>query len=223
MDRKSAKTRKTNEDQRRDGGADLLSILDGAADILDQLNHGALLQGPALDAIVELSGQKRRLGATAVGDHKAEPLLSAADGSDIQNLNQRLQIEVSPHHCRDRVPRQIHRHRSDEINRARNGGFARRDWGNPEGARSQNPRNFEGNGPLREREREGGAKRGPLYWAVERTVQTWPNPSYPENVNWAGPHRECSMQLVISSFPINYRTKLKICPRNQSPPPPPSC
>ena len=88
----------------------LLAILNGATDIIDELNDGALADSAGLDPVVELSRQHRVLSQHSVGKHETVPFLRISDGLDIQDLNQRLRVQVPGVYRRNRVLRQIHRH-----------------------------------------------------------------------------------------------------------------
>jgi hypothetical protein len=92
---------------------DNLAILDGIADVLEQLNHGAFLELAGLDAWIELRSEHGLLHVGAIGKHHSVSLLhrlSGGDLPDVQNLHEGAKIDVpviQSHYC---IGRQLRRH-----------------------------------------------------------------------------------------------------------------
>lgn len=91
--------------------------MNGAGDVIDELNDGSLAQSPAPDSVAELSGQHGLLSRHAIRYKDPVPILRISDPLHLQHLNQRLQIQISTVHGGDRIRRKIHchfRYRSEE-------------------------------------------------------------------------------------------------------------
>lgn len=89
-----------------------LAVLDKAADVVDELDNGALGDVAGVDAVVELGGDHGVVAGDAVGEEEAVALLVGADEVDLHHLYQRLRVHVASDYSRDRPRRQVHRHRA---------------------------------------------------------------------------------------------------------------
>lgn len=94
-------------------GENELAVLDGTADIIDQLDNGSFLDSSSLNNIIKLRGEHSLLSRNSVGDQEAVPLLRVTDQLDIQNLHQGLGINVASDNCGDCIGREMHRHDAD--------------------------------------------------------------------------------------------------------------
>lgn len=84
--------------------------MNGAADVIDELDDRSLEHSAGLDSVIKLRGEHSVLSRDRVGEEEAEALLRRADGLDLQNLHERLRVDVSAVYRRNGVRRQIHRH-----------------------------------------------------------------------------------------------------------------
>lgn len=67
--------------------ASSLAVLDGAANVLDQLDDGAFPDPAGLDPVVELSRQHGVLSRNGVREKQPVPLLRAPNQFDVQHLH----------------------------------------------------------------------------------------------------------------------------------------
>lgn len=83
----------------------VLAILNRAADVIDQLDNGTGADAASLYSVIELSSEHRVLSGDRIGEQEAVTLLRAAYELDIQNLDQRLRVDVAGVDSRDRIHR----------------------------------------------------------------------------------------------------------------------
>lgn len=72
--------------------------MDGIADVLEQLDDGALLNVAGLDELVELSGQHGLLDVGAIGEYEAVAFLDALASTDLTNvkdLDERVEVDIA--------------------------------------------------------------------------------------------------------------------------------
>lgn len=83
----------------------VLAILNIAADVIDQLDNGTGADAASFHSVIELSSEHRVLSIDRIGEQEAVTLLRAANELDIQNLDQRLRVDVAGVDSLDRIRR----------------------------------------------------------------------------------------------------------------------